>query len=674
MTDATPRPPRRAHEWPRKSGVFIDHYAWLADSDSPEVLAHLRAENAHCDAWFSEREDLVTTVFEEIKSRIKEDDSSVPVLHDGWWYVSSTQTGQSYAIHTRGSTAESATTQLLLDENIEASGQTYFSLGSFEVSHDNTLLAWASDTQGDEKYTLRVRDIHTSTDGDDIITDTAGGSVAWSSDDAWLFYVVPDEAMRPHQVWRHRLGTPRTDDVLVFDEPDERFFVSVSSTRSRNWIVIDSGSKTTSEVWVVASDAPTNDARCVVPRRENIEYQIDDWGDRFAVLTNRDGRDFHVMLASHDAPDEWIPFIEHREGRRIVGFDCFADIAVMQQWRDGQQFVTVVTRDATQDDIVVTTEPHEIELDANPDWLIDAVRVNWQSLTVPATVAAHDLSTGVLTTLKRTEVPGVDVSQYVAERSWVRSDDGTMVPLDHVRRRDTPLDGTAPGLLYVYGAYEISVPPWFSAARLSLLDRGWVWALAHPRGGGEMGRHWYEDGKLLRKKNTFIDTIACARHLADTDVCDGSRLVVRGGSAGGLTVGACINMAPDQFAAAIAEVPFVDVTTTMSDPTLPLTVTEWDEWGDPREEPYASYIAGYSPYDNVANAAYPAMYVTAGLHDPRVSYHEPAKWVAKIRHETTDARVLFACEMDAGHGGPSGRYAQWRDEAKALAFAITAAG
>lgn len=674
MTNATPRPARIPHEWPRKTGVFVDHYAWLADRESPRVIEHLRQENAHSDAWFAERAEMVEEIFEEIKSRIKEDDNSVPVLHNGWWYVSSTHAGRSYAVHSRGPTADTATSQLLLDENHEAEGHSYLSVGAWEVSHDNTLLAWSSDVQGDEKYTLRIRHIDRGADLADAIPDTSGGSLAWSSDDTWLFYVVPDHAMRPHQVWRHRVGTPADQDVMVFEETDERFYVGLSPTRSGKWIVIDSASKTTSEVWLIATDAPTDAAVCVRTRQPGLEYQVDDWGDQFAVLTNRDGRDFHVMLAPHDSPGAWAPFIHHEDGQRIVGFDCFADFAVMQRWRGGQQHISLVRRDGTSHDIVVTDEPHEVELDANPEWRPDAVRVNWQSLTVPATVASHDIGTGALSILKRTEVPGVDLSRYVAERSWVRSHDGTMVPLDHVRRRDTPLDATAPCLLYVYGAYEISVPPWFSAARLSLLDRGWVWALAHPRGGGELGRGWYEDGKLLNKKNTFHDTLACARHLGETGTCDPARLVVRGGSAGGLTVGACIAMEPARFAAAIAEVPFVDVVTTMSDPSLPLTVTEWDEWGDPREEPHASYIAGYSPYDNVGNAPYPIMYVTAGLHDPRVSYHEPAKWVARIRHESPGTLVLFTCEMDSGHGGPSGRYAQWRDEARTLTFAVSSTG
>jgi oligopeptidase B len=342
----------------------------------------------------------------------------------------------------------------------------------------------------------------------------------------------------------------------------------------------------------------------------------------------------------------------------------------MQRWVDGQQVISVITRDGSTQNIPILNEPHEAEIDSNPDWSANGVRISYQSLTSPNTTAWFSRTDHTLTTLKQTEVLETDLTRYISERLWATAPDGTKVPLDIVRHKNTPMDGTAPGVIYAYGSYEISTPPWFSIARLSLLDRGWVWALAHPRGGGEMGRNWYNDGKLLHKRNTFTDTIACADHLAATSVCDGNKLVVRGGSAGGLLVGACITMAPSRFAGAIAEVPFVDVVNTMSDPSLPLTVTEWEEWGDPREEPFASYILSYSPYDNTTSVRYPDVYVTAGLNDPRVSYHEPAKWVAKLRHESPETTVLMKCEMGAGHGGPSGRYEQWHDEARTLTFAI----
>lgn len=670
MTTATPSASRRDHKWARKTGLIDDPYAWLLEQEDPEVLSYLGQENDFADAWFARHSLNVEAIFEEIKTRIKEDDETFPVLHNGWWYSSRTHTGQAYAIHARGKSLEAASSELLLDENLEAVGHSYFSLSALEVSYSNRLLAWSNDTSGEEKYTLHIRNLDTGQDLDDIVPNTTWGGVAWSRDDNWLFYVVPDDAMRPWQVWRHKLGTHASNDLLVFEETDERFFVGIGSTRSGKWITIETSSKTSSETWLIDTSSVETDPVCVAPRRNNVEYQIDHWGDCFAILTNLEAQDFCVMLADEATPDQWRNFIPHTPGERITGFDCFENHAILQRWHKGQQVLAVVDRAGTLSDIHITDEPHEAELDVNPDWASTSVRLSYQSLTTPATVATYDIANTTLTTLKRTEVLEVDLSCYVSERVWAISDDGTRIPVDYVRHRDTPRDGSAPALVYVYGAYEISTPPWFSIARLSLLDRGWIWALAHPRGGGEMGRQWYEDGKLLNKKNTFIDTIACAAYLADTAVCDGTKIVLRGGSAGGLAVGACITMNPERFSGAIAEVPFVDVTNTMCDPSLPLTVTEWEEWGDPREEPFFSYISSYSPYDNVRAVRYPDLYITAGLNDPRVSYHEPAKWAAKIRHLSPESTVVFRCEMDSGHGGPSGRYEQWREEAKTLSFAL----
>lgn len=670
MTSATPQASRRDFLRTRVTGNVNDPYSWLLQKDDPETIPYLTAENAFADEWFSQHVGLTDSIFNEIKSRVKEDDSSYPVLHRGWWYTSRTETGKSYAIHSRGTTAETATEHVLLDENIEAADSDYFSLSAFDISNNGQLLAWSSDLDGGEMYTLRVRDLQTGKELVDEIPDTTWGGTAWSTNDEWLFYVTADDAMRPDKVWRHRIGTPATEDIVVLEEPDERFFVGVGASRSGEWIIIDSSSKTSSECWVIDASQPMDTPISIAARREDVEYQVDHWGDVFAITTNLNAIDFQVMTAPVSQPSEWTTLIEHSPGQRITQFDCFANFATMQRWVDGQQVISVVSRDASVRNVPILNEPHEAEIDANPDWTAIGIRLSYQSLTVPNTTAWFSLASETLTTLKQTEVVGTDLSQYVSERLWATSVDGTKVPVDVVRHKNTPVDSTAPGIVYAYGSYEISNPPWFSIARLSLLDRGWVWALAHPRGGGEMGRRWYTDGKLLNKRNTFTDTIACAEHLATARVCDGNKLVVRGGSAGGLLVGACVTMAPSRFAGAIAEVPFVDVVNTMSDPSLPLTVTEWEEWGDPREEPHASYILSYSPYDNTTNVTYPNMYVTAGLNDPRVSYHEPAKWVAKMRHESPETTVVFKCEMGAGHGGPSGRYEQWRDEARTLTFAI----
>jgi oligopeptidase B len=670
MTSATPRAPRRDFMRTRVTGDVNDPYAWLLQKEDRDTLDYLTAENAFADDFFASQSDTAETIFQEIKSRVQEDDSSYPVLHRGWWYTSRTETGKSYAIHSRGRTPDTAGEVLLLDENVDAASADYFSLSAFDISNSGYLLAWSSDTDGSEMYTLRIRDLTTGEERTDEIPNTTWGGTAWSRNDEWLFYVTADEAMRPDKVWRHQVGTAATEDVLVLEEPDERFFVGVGASRSGEWIIIDSSSKTSSECWIIDASQPTDEPRSIAPRRDDVEYQVDHWGDVFAITTNLNAVDFQVMTAPIDQPGKWSTFIQHVDGQRITQFDCFHNFAVLQRWIDGQQVISVVTPTGVATRVPILNEPHEAEMDSNPDWTTDGIRLSYQSLTAPNTTAWYSLETQQLTPLKQTKVLDTDLSRYISERVWATSTDGTRVPVDIVRHVDTPLDGTSPGIVYAYGSYEISTPPWFSIARLSLLDRGWVWALVHPRGGGEMGRHWYNNGKLLSKRNTFIDTIASATHLADSGVCDGNKLVVRGGSAGGLLVGACITMEPTRFAGAIAEVPFVDVVNTMSDPTLPLTITEWEEWGDPREEPFASYILSYSPYDNTTNVEYPALYVTAGLNDPRVSYHEPAKWVARMRHESPNTTVIFKCEMGAGHGGPSGRYEQWRDEARTLSFAI----
>ncbi|MET0458805.1 MAG: S9 family peptidase, partial [Ilumatobacteraceae bacterium] len=543
-----------------------------------------------------------------------------------------------------------------------------------DPSPDHSLLAWSVDVDGGERYTLRVRDLSTGADLADELTDTSSwGGLAWSSDGQWLFYARPDEQMRPHQIWLHRLGTPVADDRLLIEEPDERYNLDVSSTRSERWIVITTASRTTTEVRVLPADDPTAEPVLVRARSSEVEYSIDDWGDRFVVLTNLDAPDFRVMTAPFDAPGEWTELIPHESGRRLMSAEPFAGHLVLHEWSAAQPRVWALFHDGREHRLDFGDEPHDLELGGNPQWDTTALRLSYQSLTTPLSIYDVDVVSGERTLRKQTPTPGVDLDRYVSTRTWATAPDGTAVPVDVVRHVDTPVDGTAPAVVYAYGSYEASMAPWFSVARLSLLDRGAVWALVHPRGGGELGRQWYLDGKLLHKRNTFTDTIAATEHVVAEGWADGAHVAVRGGSAGGLLVGACITMRPDLYSTAVAEVPFVDVVTTMSDATLPLTANEWDEWGDPRVEPYASYMSSYSPYDNTGPADYPALYVTAGLNDPRVSYHEPAKWVARLRAVGAgrDRILVMRTEMGAGHGGPSGRYEAWRDEARTLAFLLT---
>jgi oligopeptidase B len=665
---SAPTAPRIQFVHDRVTGPAEDPWAWLNDRDHPETIPYLNAENDYADAWFAAHAPLIEQVFQEIRSRIVEDDTSVPTQHGPWWYVRQTLAGGGYTVHRRGATRETAGSTVILDENIESQPFESFRLGSLELSHDHNFLAWSHETDGSERFTIKVRDLRTNSDLGDTLVDTSNANLAWSSDAKYLFYVTHDDAMRPDKVWRHTIGDVQNNDALIFAEPDERFNVNVSSTRSGQWIIIESQSRITSECFLLSANDPLNQLIAVRGREQGIEYRIDHWGDRFVVLTNLDAVDFRVMSAPLDNPGDWTEIVGHVVGQRINIIEPFCDHLVIQDWRDAQQRLRVLNRDGKMTSLRTGVDPHQITINECPEWTTNILRYSHESLVSSTTVFDHNVLTNQRVALKTQAVPNATLTDYITTREWAIAQDGTRVPLDIVRHKDTPVDGTAPGLLYGYGSYEYAIAPWFSVARLSLLDRGWIWALAHPRGGGEYGRNWYLNGKLLNKKHTFSDINDCARHLYQQHVAPG-RLAVRGRSAGGLMVGACITSEPSLYGAAIAEVPFVDVVTSMSDPSLPLTINEWEEWGDPRSEPAASYMLSYSPYDNTHAVAYPPMLVTAGLNDPRVCYHEPAKWVAKLRSlKSSRQPLIFRCEMDAGHAGKSDRYDQWRDEAKVMAF------
>lgn len=650
----------------------------MRDVEDPELRTYLDAENEHANRWFASHDETVETIFDEIKSRVRETDMSTPVFNGGWWYVTTTEEGASYPRHHRGATMESATDVILLDENIEAGDHEYFDLGALDASHDHNMFAWSIDTAGDERYTLRIRCFgdDSVSELDDVINDVAHAGTAWSADGSVLFYVRPDDQQRPFQVWRHTVGEPTgDDDTLVYQESDERFFVQVGETRSDEWIVIHSGSQTSAEVRLIPSALPLITPTVVLDRRDDVEYQVDHWGDRFVMVTNDNAVDFRILQTSVD--DDWTDsscwteLVAGESGRRILGCEAFESHLLIYEWAAAQPRLRLLFRDGTERLVDLGLEPHDVNPSSNPEWSTTTLRFGTQSLTTPPALYDEDVVTGERTLLRQLPTPNIDVSQYVASRMWAESPDGTSVPIDIVRHVDTAIDGTAPGCLYGYGSYEASLPPWFSVARLSLLDRGYVWALAHPRGGGELGRQWYLDGKLENKQHTFDDMIATSEHLVAAGIVAPDRLAIRGGSAGGLLVGACMTQRPELYSSVVAEVPFVDIVNTMSDPSLPLTVTEWEEWGDPRSEPFASAMLAYSPYDNTVAADYPALYATAGLNDPRVSVHEPAKWIALLRDVSTgDAPIVLRTEMEAGHGGPTGRYDAWRDEARTLAFLL----
>lgn len=661
----------------------VDPYAWLRDRDDPDTIAYLEAENAYCEAATTHLQPLRDEIFAEIKARTQETDVSAPVRDGDWWYYTRTEEGKQYSIHCRQRSEEDdGTEQVLLDENELAGSSGYFRLGRFDVSPDGRLLAFSTDYDGGESYTLRFKDLDTGA----LLPEELRGvyySGAWTPDGAAYFYTTHDAAMRPHRVWRHWLGTPVERDTLIHEEPDERFFASVGLTRSRRFILLELGSEITSEVWALPADEPEAAPRVVEPRRQGVEYEIEHHGDRFFILHNDGAENFALASAPVDAPgrDNWQTVIAGRDDTRLLSVDAFASHLVVYLRAEGRTGLRVLPlRDGAPGEAhdVAFPEPvYTVRPGDTPTYDTRLYRLTYTSLTVPVSTYDYDVEARSLTLKKRQPVlGGFEPEQYESAREWAVAEDGARVPISLVWREGTPRDGTAPCLLYGYGAYEASMDPSFSIPRLSLLDRGLVYAIAHVRGGGEMGRRWYEDGKLLRKRNTFADFIACADHLVRAGWTSYDRLAARGASAGGLLMGAVANLAPEKFRAIVAQVPFVDALNTILDPTLPLTVIEWEEWGNPlgNADVYR-YMRSYSPYDNVEAKAYPAMLVTAGLHDPRVGYHEPAKWVARLRATKTDANpLLLKTEMGAGHGGKSGRYDAWREEAFILAFILDAVG
>ena len=704
----TAEPPvadRRPHPRTHHGDTFQDPYEWLRDKDDPDVIAHLEAENRYTEARTAHLEELTDAVFGEIKARTKETDLSVPVhvshtlgvagTGTAYWYYSRTVEGSEYSIHCRVAAPDRSTPpdpeseivgeQVLLDGNVEAEGLDFFSLGAFSVSPDGRLLAYSVDATGGERFTLRVRDLESGAQLPDEITDTAYG-VAWAGNEH-LFYTRADEAWRPYVVLRHRLGTDPAGDPEVLTEPDERFWVGVDASRDERWILIGLGSKLTSEFHLLPTDEPESSPRVVAPRREGVEYDVEPAGDRLLVVHNDGAEDFALAQAPLTASShtEWQEVLPHQPGVRLLGVSAYAGHAVVSLRRNGLTGLHVIPRDEAGDlgvgaDISFEETLHVVDAPGESGYDTATIRIGYASMLTPDSVFDYDLRSGELTLLKRTPVLDSPTAgpygpeDYVQERGWATAADGTQVPLSIVRRADVPLDGTAPALLYGYGSYEISIDPSFSLARLSLLDRGVVFAIAHVRGGGELGRGWYDSGKTLTKRNTFTDFVACADFLLENGYTSSDRLAARGASAGGLLMGAVANLAPEKFRAIHAGVPFVDALTTILDPDLPLTVIEWEEWGDPLHDPEVyAYMKSYTPYENLSAQPYPAILATTSLNDTRVFFVEPAKWVAALRHTATqadDRPVLLKTEMVAGHGGVSGRYKSWRETAFEYAWIL----
>lgn len=689
---APTRPTTRSHH----GDDVVDPYEWLRAKDDADVIAHLEAENAYTEARTAHLAGLRSRIFDEIKGRTLETDLSVPARRGDWWYYGRTVEGKQYGIHCRAPLASPddwtppelaadvpiAGEEVLLDGNVEADGHEFFSLGSLEVSTDGRLLLYGVDVEGDERYTLRIRDLASGTDLDDVVTNTSAGA-SFSPDGRFVIYTTVDDAWRPDTVWLHEIGTSADDDARLFHEPDERYWVGAGFTRSDRFLMIEVGSSITSEEFLVPADDLRAEPRVVWPRQEGVEYSsthaIVDGEDVLYVLHNDGALDFElVQVPVADPSGARRIVLPHVPGRRLLDVAAFRDWGVVSYRRDGLPRLGVLDYASAAVSEIAFDEPlYAVGTAGNPEWAPPLLRIGYGSFTTPGTVYDYVVATGELLLRKQQPVlGGYDPGDYGQERIWATADDGTRIPLSLVWKRSfgAPGDSPRPVHLYGYGSYEHSIEPGFSVARLSELDRGVVFAVAHVRGGGELGRQWYEDGKLLHKRNTFTDFVACARHLVDGGWTTPDRLVAEGGSAGGLLMGAVTNLAPELFAGVLADVPFVDALTTILDPSLPLTVIEWDEWGDPLHdaEVYA-YMKSYTPYENVRDGvSYPRILATTSLNDTRVLYVEPAKWVARLREVGADA--LLRCEMVAGHGGVSGRYNAWHQRAFELAWLLDVLG
>ncbi len=700
---SAPAAPTREHVREHHGDRVLDPYEWLRDKDDPAVIAHLDAENAYAEQRTAHLAPLRARIVEEIRSRTQETDLSVPVADGPWWYFSRTVKGEQYAVFGRVSRDEHPTRpelepgvpargeRILLDMNEMARDEEFFALGALGVSPDHRLLAYAVDVTGDERFDLTVADAETGEVLDSAVTGIGYGC-AFSLDGSHLFYTRVDDAWRPHEVWRHRVGGPVEDDVLVHSEPDERFWTALDVSRDDRHLLVVLGSKTTSEVWILDADDPTGDLRCVAPRREGVEYDVEPAGDRLLVVHNTHNPDSDLAWAPLDAAshDDWRPVLAAAPGERLLGVDAFDDFAVLSLRTGGLPALRVLPRDADSEtgfgpagtvrEVTFGDEIASVHLGDTPETSTDRIQVVHESYVTPRTVWDVDVATGERELLKRQRVlGGYDPGDYEQHREWVTAPDGTEVPLSIVTRAGARPDGSHAALLTAYGSYEMSSDPGFSIARLSLLERGVVYAVAHVRGGGEMGRAWYDDGKLVRKKNTFTDFVACAEHLHSRGWVAPDRLAVEGGSAGGLLVGAALNLAPELFRVVHAAVPFVDTLTTILKPELPLTVGEWEEWGDPLHDAgvYA-YMKSYTPYENIRPVTYPAILATTSLNDTRVSFTEPAKWVARLRetalNDPGERPILLRTEMVAGHGGRSGRYNAWEQLAWEWAFLLDEIG
>ncbi len=661
--------------------IRVDNYFWLNNREHPEVIDYLEQENAYCESKMKHTEQFQKDLFEEMKSRIKEDDASVPYKYNGYWYIVKFETGKDYPIYFRRKEVIDAPDELLFDCNKMAEGQSYFKLIGISISPDNSKVSFGLDTVGRRQYTIHIKDLKTNELSPERITNATGSST-WANDNNTLFYTSKNEqTLRSEKILKHILGTEPKNDELVYHEEDDTFNVSVHKSKSREYIIISSHSTLTNEYQILDANKPNNDFKLFQPRIRGLEYSISHFENHFYILTNLDNAtNFKLMKTNiaNTAIKNWKEVIPHRINVMLEGIDIFKEFLVISERENGLNNIRIKRWDNTDDYYLpFDNETYTAYTSTNVDFDTTILRYGYNSLTTPASIIDFDMVSKTKDIKKEQEVLGgkFNKNNYVSERIWATASDGTKIPMSVVHHKNTKKSKDTPLLIYAYGSYGHTIDPYFSTIRLSLLDRGFMYVIAHVRGGEYLGRPWYENGKLLLKKNTFTDFIACSRHLIDINYTSSNHLYAMGGSAGGLLMGSIINMEPNLYNGVVAQVPFVDVITTMLDNSIPLTTGEYDEWGNPNDLAYYNYIKSYSPYDNVAKQEYPNVLVTAGLHDSQVQYWEPAKWVSKLRtHKTNNTFLLLKTNMDAGHGGASGRFESLNEDALEFAFLLDLEG
>ncbi|WHT71983.1 S9 family peptidase [Myroides odoratimimus] len=665
----------RPHELTAHNHTRIDNYFWLNNREDQEVIDYLNAENAYYEGQTAHTKAFQADLFEEMKSRIKEDDSSVPYFYNGYYYITRFEKGKDYPIFSRKQGSLEADEEIMFDCNVMAEGHSYFHLRGINVSEDNQWVAFGVDTVSRREYTLQVKNLVTGEISPISIEKTTGSST-WAADNRTLFYSRKDEVtLRADKIYKHKLGTAITEDVMVYFEEDDTFDTHIFKEKSRKYLVIGSESTLTSEYRILESHNPDGEFRIFQERVREVEYNISHYDGHFYIMTNLDEADnFKLMRCPEDktAVEHWVELIPHREEVLLEGVDIFKDYLVISERSNGLVHLKIQPWDDSQEAYYLPfdSETYNAYTGTNLDFDTEILRYGYQSMNTPSSVIDFNMRTREKEVKKEQEVLGTfDKNNYVEERIWATAKDGVKVPMSIVYKKGMKKDGTNPFLQYAYGSYGYSMEPYFSTTRLSLLDRGFIYAIAHIRGGEDMGRQWYEDGKLLEKWNTFDDFIACSEHVIAEGYTSPKHLYAEGGSAGGLLMGVVVNKRPDLYNGVIAQVPFVDVMTTMLDDTIPLTTGEYDEWGNPNEKEYYDYMLSYSPIDNVVAQDYPNMYVSTGLHDSQVQYWEPAKWVAKLRvMKTNDKQLYLDTNMEAGHGGASGRFEALKEVAKEFAF------